>query len=59
MSYSGGMSQLAHDQEEEQNESGLDLCSAWHYQQEQNSALAGTAQSDNCKPTSRIDEQPF
>lgn len=55
MSYAGGMSQLAHDQEEEENESGLDLCEA----NEQNSALAGTAQPDSCKPTSRIDEQPF
>lgn len=33
MSYSGGMSQFAHDQEEQQNESGMDLCEAWHFEQ--------------------------
>lgn len=33
MSYSGGMSQLAHDMQEQENESGMDLCEAWHHEQ--------------------------
>jgi len=30
MSYSVGMSQLASDQEEQDNLSGMDLCECWH-----------------------------
>lgn len=61
MNYSGGLSQYAHDQQERENESGLDLCEAWHHEQ-QNSALAEPAQPVAAKPIApRIDayQQPF
>ena len=61
MSYSGGMSQYAHDQE---NESGMDLCECWHEEQrrlltqtqigqvtDRIRRFAGTAQPDNCIST--------
>lgn len=73
MSYSGGMSQYAHDQE---NESGLDLAEAWHYEQRrllneiheivvteiQNSAPCRNRAAGSCNPIApRIDayQQPF
>ena len=33
MGYSGGMSQFASDQEEQENESGMSDCEAWHEEQ--------------------------
>lgn len=60
------MAEHAHDQQERDNESGMDLCEAWHHEQRRfideiheivetqikNSASAGTAQRDSCISTS-------
>lgn len=56
------MDEIWQEQVERSDESGIDLCEAWHYEQEQNSAVAEPAQPVAAKPIApRIDayKQPF